>query len=376
MKHSVQSPTGIVMPQTITLPVSNFLLESGYKLPEVHIQYETYGSLNADKSNAILILHAFSGDAHAAGLHKADDKHAGWWDNLIRPQGGFDTNRFYVICTNTLGGCMGTTGPGSINPKTGKAWGMLFPTITIGDMVNVQREFLQQIGISKLYAVAGGSMGGMQALEWAIRYPEMVERAVVLASTARLNAQGIAFNAVGRNAIMSDPHWNDGNYYDRSQPDRGLAIARMIGHITYLSAESMRIKFGRKIQKPNANNVSSADIFAVESYLAYQGEKFVDRFDANSYIYLSKAMDSFDLIDAYGGLDAAAQRTQSSFLMLTYSSDWLFPTEQTKEIVYALIKADKNVSFNEINSPYGHDSFLIETEVQTKLINAFLQGTQ
>jgi homoserine O-acetyltransferase len=243
-------------------------------------------------------------------------------------------------------------------------------------MVRVQRELIVALGIRRLYAVAGGSMGGMQALEWAVRYPEMVERSIVIAATSRLSAQGIAFNAVGRNAIMSDPNWRDGDYYDHDQPARGLAVARMIGHITYLSSESMRAKFGRRMQNGDGPVRAFDDQFAVESYLAYQGEKFVEHFDANTYIYLSKAMDHYDLAASYGGFENAFRDATASFLLLSYSSDWLFTTEQSKEIVYALARAGKEVSFHEINSPYGHDSFLLEYSLQSELISAFLQGSR
>lgn len=369
-----ESPNGIVAPRDVTFGIDDpgLQLENGRFLAPVTLRYEAYGQLNADRSNVILVVHAFSGDAHAAGLHAPTDQHPGWWEEMIGPGRAFDTNRYYVLCSNVIGGCQGSTGPGSINPAGGKPYGLSFPVITIGDMVAAQRMLLHHLGIRRLYAVAGGSMGGMQVLEWAVRYPEMVERAVVLASTARLNAQGIAFNAVGRNAIMSDPAWNNGDYYGGPQPARGLAIARMVGHITYLSSESMRMKFGRRLQEGDGFALDHADRFAVESYLAYQGEKFVDRFDANSYIYLTKAMDYFDLAAAYGGLEAAFRRCSAEFLVISYSSDWLFPTEQSKEIVYALARTGREVSFTEINSPYGHDSFLLEHELQSELIAAFL----
>jgi homoserine O-acetyltransferase len=367
---------GIVSPQRIRLglPAEGLLLESGATLQEVEVEYETYGTLSDERNSVVLILHAFSGDAHAAGYHSSEERHPGWWDDMIGPGKAFDTNRFYVICSNVLGGCRGTTGPGSINPETAAPWGLSFPVITIGDMVEVQYRLVRALGIERLYAVAGGSMGGMQAIEWAVRYPEVVERAIVLASTSRLNSQGIAFNAVGRNAIMSDPDWNGGNYYGGPPPARGLAIARMVGHITYLSSESMRLKFGRRFQTGRPGGLAFDDQFAVESYLSHQGEKFVDRFDANSYIYLTKAMDYYDLAGSWGGMSTAMERVAGSLLVLSYSSDWLFPTEQSKEIVYALARAGKDVSFNEIQSPYGHDSFLLEASLQSELITAFLTG--
>ena len=370
------SPNGNVVPQRFDIPLGEhgFVLESGASLPEVTVQFETWGTLNAEKSNAILVFHAFSGDAHAAGIHDESERHAGWWDDLIRPGGAFDTERFFVICSNVIGGCSGSTGPGSIDPATGKPWGMRFPIVTIGDMVAVQRELIRGLGIDHLYAVAGGSMGGMQAIEWAVRFPDVMDRTIVLASTSRLSAQGIAFNAVGRNAIMSDPNWRNGHYYGGPAPARGLAIARMVGHITYLSSESMRRKFGRRLQRGEAARPDFEDRFAVESYLEYQGDKFVDRFDANSYIYLTKAMDYYDLAENWGGMESAIRRVESRFLVLSYSSDWLFTTEQSKEIVYALARAGKDVSFNEIVSPYGHDSFLLEASLQSELIAAFLNG--
>ncbi|MFP4330072.1 MAG: homoserine O-acetyltransferase [Spirochaetaceae bacterium] len=370
------SPNGIVQYQDVdlALPGEGLLLDSGKQFGPITVRYERYGEVNRDGSNVILVLHAFSGDAHAAGLHSPGDSHPGWWEEMIGPGRALDTNRYCVICTNVLGGCQGTTGPGSTNPETGEPYALTFPIITIRDMTNVQRLLLEQLGIERLYAVIGGSMGGMNALDWAVAYPEQVERAIVLASTARSGAQSIAFNAVGRNAIMSDPRWNEGRYYGGETPSRGLAIARMVGHITYLSNESMGMKFGRRLQERDGFGFTFTDQFAVESYLEYQGDKFVDRFDANSYIYLTKAMDYFDLSERYGSLDEAFGRTRARFLILSYSSDWLFPTAQSKEVVYALMKNGKDVSFSEISSPYGHDSFLLETRRQEKLILSFLEG--
>lgn len=370
-----ESPNGIVTYQDFTFGTANdgLTLESGRILAPITLRYELYGTLNADRSNVIMVEHAFSGDAHAAGLHSPSDAHPGWWEEMIGPGRAFDTDRFCVLCSNVIGGCQGSTGPGSVNPATGRPYGLAFPVITIGDMVEAQHRLLQHLGIGRLYAIVGGSMGGMQVLEWSVRYPQMVARAIVLASTTKLNAQGIAFNAVGRNAIMSDPDWRNGDYYGQSVPARGLAIARMVGHITYLSSESMRMKFGRRLQERDGFALDHADQFAVESYLAYQGEKFVDRFDANSYIYISKAMDYYDLAAAYGGLDGALGRCTAHFLVISYSSDWLFPTEQSKEIVYSLARTGGEVSFTEIRSPYGHDSFLLEHELQSELIAAFLK---
>lgn len=358
----------------LTLPPGGLLLDSGNRFGPVTVRYEQYGEMNREKSNVILVLHAFSGDAHAAGRHSESDANPGWWEEMIGPGRALDTKKYCVICSNVIGGCQGTTGPGSIDPDTGEPYAMAFPIVTIRDMTNVQQLLMEQLGVPQLYAVIGGSMGGMNALDWTVAYPEKVERAIVLAATARLSAQSIAFNAVGRNAIMSDPRWKEGLYYGGEPPLRGLAIARMVGHITYLSDESMGMKFGRRLQEQHGFGFTFSDQFAVESYLEYQGDKFVDRFDANSYIYLTKAMDYFDLSERYGSLEEAFARSRSRFLILSYSSDWLFPTRQSKEIVYALMRNGKDVSFSEISSPYGHDSFLLEVERQEQLIISFLEG--
>ncbi len=369
---------GIVDPKDHTFGSLNsgLRLENGKKFGPITVRYETYGRLNSSRSNAVLILHAFSGDAHAAGYHSAEEKYPGWWDSMIGPGCAFDTNTYFIICSNVLGGCRGTTGPGSVDPQSGLPYAVDFPVITIGDMVEVQKKLIEHLGIEQLLAVAGGSMGGMQALEWAVSHPGMVRQAIILASTARLTAQGIAFNAVGRNAVMSDPRWNRGRYYNGLKPSRGLAIARMIGHITYLSDESMGMKFGRRLQERQKYEFDFDDQFEVESYLEHQGVKFVDRFDANTYIYLSKAMDYFDLGERHGGLDNALSKTRARFLVVSYSSDWLYPTYQSKEIVFSLMKSGKDVSFTELSSPYGHDSFLLEAERQEKIISSFLRGVK
>jgi homoserine O-acetyltransferase/O-succinyltransferase len=367
---------GIVTPSEFTFAERGegpLILESGRTFGPVTVRYETYGTLDSDRSNAILILHAFSGDAHAAGRHRETDRRSGWWDSMIGPGRAFDTTRYYVICSNVLGGCQGTTGPGSIDETTGKPYGLAFPVVTIEDMVNVQYRLILHLGITRLLAVAGGSMGGMQALQWAISYPDAVAGVIMLASTARLSAQGIAFNAVGRNAIMSDPRWNRGDYYGKAPPAKGLAIARMIGHITYLSDASMHQKFGRRLQEREQFGFDFSDQFEVESYLEYQGGSFVDRFDANTYIYLSKAIDYFDLGEKYGSLELAFERTSSKLLIVSYTSDWLYPTYQAKEIVVALMRRQKDVSYTELDCPYGHDSFLLETDRQGPLISSFLR---
>jgi homoserine O-acetyltransferase len=345
-------------------------LESGQKLKNVQVAYETYGELNASKDNAILLLHALTGDAHAAGYHQGDKK-PGWWDIMVGPNKAFDTNKYFIICSNMLGGCKGTTGPSSINPDTDKIYGLDFPVITIEDAVKVQKKLIDFLGIKKL-CVAGGSMGGMQAMEWAIEHKNMVTHSIIIASTSRLSAQGIAFNTVGRNAILSDPNWNNGNYYDGEKPEKGLAIARMVGHITYLCEESMHKKFARRFQDKESPNFNFDIDFEVESYLAHQGQIFVDRFDANSYLYITKAIDYFDLASKYGSLEQAFSDTDAKFLVISFSSDWLFPSSQSKEIVNALMKNQKDVSFCEIESPYGHDAFLLEHETQTKIIKSFL----
>jgi len=344
-------------------------LDSGVKLEPVEVAYETYGDLNERKSNAILIQHAFSGDAHAAGIG-GDGGKPGWWDNMIGPGKAFDTSRYFVICSNVLGGCRGTTGPSSINPETGNPFGMSFPVITIADMVRLQKQLMEHLGIEKLLAVAGGSMGGMQVLEWAIAYPECVAAAISIASTARHSAQQIAFNEVGRQAIMADPDWCEGNYHGKKPPARGLSVARMVGHITYMSDDSMREKFGRRLREADAANV-----FEVESYLRHRGSQFVDRFDANSYLYITKAMDLFDASHGRLSLAAALEQVQSRFLVISFTSDWLYPTYQSLEIVSALRGRNRDVAFCELPSNYGHDAFLVDVAEQSELIRGFLTST-
>jgi len=335
-------------------------LDCGVTLAPVEAAYETYGSLNAAKSNGILVVHAFSGDAHAGGPD-------GWWESMIGPGKAFDTDRYFVICTNVLGGCKGSTGPGSINPETGQPYAMGFPVITIADMVRLQKMVIDHLGIARLLSVAGGSMGGMQALEWAVAYPEAVASAIPIASTARHSAQQIAFNEVGRQAIMADPDWNEGNYYGQKLPGRGLAVARMVGHITYMSDDSMREKFGRRQRDEN--------MFEVESYLRYRGSQFVDRFDANSYLYITKAMDLFDLTAGKTTLAAALERATTRFLVISFTSDWLYPSYQSQEIVNALRRRNHDVAYCELASSYGHDAFLVEVNEQTELVRGFLSRT-
>lgn len=348
-------------------------LESGEELGPLTLAYETYGSLSPAKDNAILVLHALTGDAHAAGSHR-DGMDSPWWDIMIGPGKAFDTNKFFVVCSNILGGCMGSTGPKSLNPATGAPYAMDFPIITIGDMVDAQHLLMEYLGIDRWYAVAGGSMGGMQALQWTVAFPDQVERCIPIATTHRLSAQSIAFDAVGRTAIMRDPNWLDGHYYGKAIPANGLSVARMIGHITYLSEQSMHEKFGRSLRHAEDYSWNFNPEFSVETYLTYRGDSFVKRFDANSYLYITKAMDYFDLgARAGGSLVRAMERVSAKFLVLSFSSDWLFPTAQSREVVRALRLNGIDVSFMEIFSPYGHDAFLLEPEEETKLINGFLR---
>jgi len=352
-------------------------LENGSTLGPIEVAYETYGQLNDRRDNAILITHALSGDAHVAGRHNTEDSKPGWWDVMVGPGKGFDTDKYFVICSNCLGGCMGTAGPSSINSETNQPYGLSFPMITIGDMVDVQKHLIDHLGIDKLLAVAGGSMGGMQVLDWAIRYPDRVAGVIPIATTTRLSAQGIAFDAVGRNAILRDENFKDGAYYTSgTYPSGGLAVARMVGHITYLSEEGMHRKFGRRLQHAADYKFDFNSEFSVETYLDHQGTIFVDRFDANTYLYFSKAMDYFDLPRQYGSLTQAMAKTKSRFLVISFDSDWLFPPRQSEKIVNALLLANKDVTYCNINCPYGHDSFLIETKVQGRLLRGFLEQTQ
>jgi len=358
--------------ETHVVQFDSLTLDSGIVLTPVDVAYETYGKFNAQKSNAILVLHAFTGDAHAAGVHEESGK-PGWWDNMIGPGKAFDTNQYFVVCTNVLGGCRGTTGPSSIDPAIGKPYAMSFPMITISDMVRLQKRLIDHLGIKRLLGVAGGSMGGMQVLEWAVRYPDAVAAAFPIATTARHTAQQIAFNEVGRQAIMADPDWNGGNYYGIKPPARGLSVARMVGHITYMSDESMKEKFGRRFRNRDASAFTFDDEFEVESYLRYRGSQFVDRFDANSYLYITKAMDIFDLAQGFHSLPEALEQAKSRFLVISFTSDWLYPSYQSLEIVSALRSRGGDVAYCELASNYGHDAFLVEVGEQTELIRGFLK---
>lgn len=369
-----ENSVGIVKTQYHTIN-EGIQFESGVNFSPITVAYETYGELNSKKDNAILVIHALTGDAHAAGYHNETDKKAGWWDTLIGKGKAFDTDKYFIICTNILGGCSGTTGPCSINPQTGNPYGTDFPVFTIEDTVKVQKKLLDYLEIESLYCVAGGSMGGMEAMQFSISYPDYVKSAVLIATTSRLSPQAIAFNAVGRNSIISDPAWNNGDYYDKEQkPDRGLANARMIGHITYLCEEAMYNKFGRKLQNKDHYDFNFDIDFQVESYLQHQGQIFVDRFDANSYLYITKAVDYFDPAEKYGSLKNAFKDTNAKFLVISFDSDWLFPSYQSKEIVNTLMQLGKDVSYCEIKSPCGHDAFLLEYETQDKIIKSFLDN--
>jgi len=347
-------------------------LESGVKFGPITVAYETYGTLSPSRDNAVLVCHALSGGAHAAG-YLPGQKKPGWWDILIGPGKAFDTNKYFIICSNVLGSCYGTTGPSSIDPSTGKPYALRFPVVTIRDMVNVQARLLDHLGIRQLLCVTGGSMGGMQALQWAAAFPERVKSVIAIATTWRHSAQQIAFNEVARQAIMADPAWNRGDYYGTEGPRMGLAVARMIGHITYLSDIGMEKKFGRRLRNKERYGYDFTSIdFEVESYLRYQGHSFVERFDANSLLYLTKALDYFDLTQGTGSLMEVFAGVKTLFLFITFSSDWLYPPQQLKEVAQAIRRTGGDATYCEINSDYGHDAFLLEHAAQAPLIESFL----
>jgi len=359
---------------TFAHPPNEMVLESGARLGPVTIAYETHGRLNADKRNAVLILHALSGDSHVAGYYDPHDPKPGWWDTMVGPGKGIDTDKYHVICSNILGSCMGSTGPSSVNPAIDRPYGTNFPVVTIGDMVRAQKALMNHLGIERILALIGGSVGGMQLLEWCVVYPEMVAAAIPLATTTRHSALAIAFNEVARQAIMNDPNWNGGNYYDGPKPALGLSVARMIGHITYLSDASLRLKFGRQLQDKKDFSFNFDADFQVESYLRYQGRKFVERFDANSFLYITKAADYFDL-EAQFGFGSAVQafsKARAKFLVVSFTSDWLYPTYQSRAMVQAMKKNGLDVSFCEIEADCGHDAFLLPNERLNTLIRGFL----
>ena len=378
------TPTSAPIPQTTaTDPILGpmvvlaepLVLQSGETLADVTMAYQTYGALNADKSNVIVLCHALTGDQFVCGQHPITGKR-GWWDDSVGLGKVIDTNRYFVICANVLGGCLGSTGPKEINPATGRAWGLQFPVITIRDIVAAQAKLLDQLGIDKILCVVGGSMGAMQALEWAHRYPSRVFAAVPIAGSYRHSAQNIAFHEVGRQAIMADPEWSHGNYLEEGRvPKRGLAVARMAAHITYLSETALHRKFGRKLQDRSALTYGFDADFQVESYLRHQGYTFVDRFDANSYLYITRAMDYFDLASENGGLLANAFKGSSvRFCLVSFTSDWLFPTAESRAIVHALNAVAANVSFVEIESDKGHDAFLLDEPDFHQTLSGFING--
>ncbi|HEY4134951.1 MAG TPA: homoserine O-acetyltransferase [Alphaproteobacteria bacterium] len=349
-------------------------LDSGLDLAGFTLGYQTYGTLNADRSNAILVCHALTGDQFAAGLHPVTGR-SGWWDNAIGPGKPLDTDRYFIICSNILGGCMGTIGPKELNPATGLPYSLAFPVITIGDMVKAQKLLIDHLGIDQLFCVIGGSMGGMQVLDWATRYPERLFAAVPIATAARCSAQNIAFHEVGRQAIMADPEWRGGDYLaQNTRPERGLAVARMSAHITYLSEAALHRKFGRALQDRKAVTYGFDADFQVESYLRHQGITFVDRFDANSYLYITRAIDYFDMASEHGSVAEAFQGTKVRFCVLSFSSDWMFPTYESRELVRGLNAAAANVSFVEIQTDQGHDSFLLDIPDYHRTLTGFLDG--
>jgi len=350
-------------------------LDCGVEISDFPVVYQTYGALNQDNTNAILICHALTGDQFVAGEHPISGKR-GWWDLMVGPGKTIDTDKYFVICANILGGCLGTLGPKETNPETGKPWGLDFPVITIADMVRCQALLLDHLGIEKLFAVAGGSMGGMQVLEWATMYPKRVFAAIPIATAPQHTAQNIAFHEVGRQAIMADPDWCDGNYLNQGKnPTKGLAVARMAAHITYLSEEALHQKFGRRLQNRDALTYGFDADFQVESYLRHQGITFVDRFDANSYLYISRAMDYFDLAAKHDNVLANAFKgTNVRFCVISFSGDWLYPTEENRRIVHALNSVAANVSFAEIESDKGHDAFLLDEPEFHRVLKGFLDG--
>jgi homoserine O-acetyltransferase/O-succinyltransferase len=352
-------------------------LQSGASIRGYTLAYETYGTLNAAKSNAVLVCHALNASHHVAGVYAGQDKSEGWWDNMIGPGKPVDTNKFFVIGVNNLGSCFGSTGPMHVNPDTGAVYGADFPVVTVEDWVNAQARLLDAMGIDVLAAVMGGSLGGMQALSWALQYPQRVRHAVVVASAPNLTAENIAFNEVARRAIVTDPDFCGGNFYQQGViPKRGLRIARMIGHITYLSDDVMNEKFGRQLREGIDLKYSTQDIeFQIESYLRYQGDKFADYFDANTYLLITRALDYFDPAKAYGGnLSAALKRAQAKFLLVSFTTDWRFSPKRSRELVKALIDNNQSLSYAEIDAPHGHDAFLLDDPRYTGVVGSYFNS--
>ena len=373
MPNTIPSDSvGIIEPQKIQIQ-QPLLLECGKTLSDFTLVYETYGRLNAAKSNAVLICHALSSDHHAAGYHSPADKKPGWWDAYIGPGKPFDTDQFFFVCPNNLGGCKGSTGPSTKNPETGRSYGLDFPVVTVKDWVKSQRMLREALGIEHWAAVLGGSLGGMQVMQWAIDYPDDLSHALVIAAASKLTAQNIAFNEVARQAIRSDPDFNNGDYYDHNPPRKGLMLARMLGHIMYLSDDVMDEKFGRELRKDSLSFGFDID-FQVESYLHYQGSSFVDRFDANTYLFMTRALDYFDpAADFNDDLSRAFAKTRAKFLVVAFTTDWRFPVERSQEIVKALLETGKCVSYAEISSQYGHDGFLIPISQYIEVLRAYMQ---
>jgi homoserine O-acetyltransferase len=352
-----------------------FTFESGESIPGLNLRYETYGRLNEAGDNGILICHALSGDHHCAGIHSLSDRKPGWWNNIIGPGKPLDTNRYFIICSNCLGGCQGSSGPKSLNPDTGRPYNLEFPLVSIRDMVRAQHLLLTEgLGLETLAAVIGGSMGGMQVLQWGIEFPGFARKLLPMATTARQNAQAIAFNEVGRLAIMQDPDWQEGRYETGHGPNVGLAVARMMAHITYLSDAGLEQKFGRdKVKRPGARSQFDAE-FEVESYLRYQGQSFISRFDANSYLYLTKALDRFDLVGEAGRLEENMETIRARVLVIAFRSDWLFPPDQNRAIVHALLRCGQDASYAELDTALGHDSFLVHAPELYALVHHFLES--
>lgn len=367
-----EGSVGVVATKSLTFD-DRLPLDEGGHLGPVTVAYETYGELNAAADNAILVEHALTASAHAAGRHHASDRTPGWWDVMIGRGRAFDTTKYFVVCSNLLASCYGTTGPSSTNPQTGRPYALAFPRIRVGDMVRVQRELARRLGIRRLRAVVGGSMGGMQAIEWALRYPDLVDSMILVASAARVTPQSIAIHKVGIEAIVGDPHFRGGDYYGKEPPDHGLAIARMLGHITYLSDRWLWKKFGRRRAAADPSGLRT--LFEIESYLEHQGRKFVERFDANSYLYLVRAIDLYDAAEGHASLADSFRRIRCrKVLVASFSSDWLYPTYQSRELVDALRANGVDVLYHEIQSDYGHDSFLLEHEKLTPLFREMLDG--
>lgn len=373
----LKDSVGLVETRKMTVVDANepMTLQCGKKLGPIEVAYETYGKLNDAEDNAIYICHALTGNAHVAGYNSLEDKKPGWWNDFVGSGKYIDTDKYFVVCSNILGGCSGTTGPSSINPSTGKPYGLDFPMFTIADMVKVQKLLVDKLGIKQLLAVVGGSMGGMHAMQWAVDYPDFVKATILVATTTHLSPQSIAFDAVGRNAILGDPQFDGGSYNEGHGPDKGLSIARMIGHITYLSEEGMRNKFGRSLRENSDYSFDFNPEFSVETYLDHQGRRFVERFDANCYLYITRAMDYYDLAKDYGSIEKAFENSNSRFMVVSFSSDWLFTPEQSENLVGALSSLGKDVSYFNIESGYGHDAFLIESDKLGAVVSNFLEAT-